>query len=707
MPTSCSRRQSSHFLLTLALTLSLAAGSWPRPQRAADPPAKVPTQTSAETEQRAKEAYGKLGVRFEENRGQSDERVRFISRGGGATVFLANDEATFVLSAREALARRERPKTHTVHMKFEGANPAAEVSGERELEGKFNHFRSSDPSKWQTKVKTYGAVRYRGIYDGVDLVYYGNAQGRMEYDFEVAPGADANQISLKIEGAKAVEVDAAGDLVISTPVGPLKQHKPSVYQEVGGERCAVEGRYAVEAGGRVRFNLGQYDQSAPLVIDPVLSSFFLGDENFGDEPQGIATDSSGNVYITGFILVFDLTGASNTVAFVAKYKPSSGDLIFFTDLFAADKDEPYDIAADSSGNAYVAGYTNDPDGFPVVNPYQSTNAGGNDAFLAKLNLDGSEIIYATYLGGSGDDRGVELAVDSAGQVCVTGSTTSDDFPVANAIQGTRLSSTDYFVTKFNAAGSALIYSTYLDGNKYNVTAIAADPAGNAYLTGATSATDFPVVNAFQSTNAGGRDAFVAKLNAAGSAFIYSSYLGGSGDDSASDIALDSSRRAYVTGETYSTDFPAVNAFQSTNGGGRDAFVARLKADGSALVFSTYLGGSGSDNSIGIGVDSWGHATVGGQTNSTDFPLKSPIPGMDVGIVDAYAARIKANGSALLYSTYVGTENEDTVGGVTADQSGNAYLAANTINENEEEEGDNAFGGDPHDVLLMKLIVTPF
>ena len=733
MSTSFSRRLSFRFVLALALTFSLAAGAWPRPERAASPqvsgkadaPAEVPAKTDAETEQRAKEAYGKMGVSFEENRGQVDERVRFLARRGGATVFLADDEATFVLSAPqapagvsdkgrlrdkgspEALARRERPRPHTVHMKFEGANPRAEVSGERELSGRVNYFRGDDPLKWLTNVRTYSSVRYRGIYEGVDLVYYGNERGEMEYDFEVAAGTDPGRISLRIEGAQGMKVDAAGDLVISTPAGHLKQHRPEVYQEVGGARRGIEGGYVLGPGGRVRFRLGEYDRSAPLVIDPVMSYWLIGETDY-DEAFGVAADSSGNFYVTGYSTGGSSPGGSvSTDAFVAKLTPG-GAFTYFTYLGSFDTEtfheraSGYGIAADAAGNAYVTGYTTP--GFPLVNAFQSTPGGDRDAFVTKISPDGSALVYSTYLGGSGADRGNRIAVDSSGNAYVAGSTTSADFPTANALQGTHSpNSSDAFVTKFNAAGSTLVYSTYLDGRKYGrVSGLAADSAGNAYLAGATSAADFPVVNAFQGANAGGNDAFVAKLNAAGSAFVYSSYLGGSGSDGASGVAVDSAGRAYVTGSTSSTDFPTANALQGANAGGFDAFAARLRPDGSGLIFSTYLGGSGNDSSAGIGVDSWGHATIGGRTTSADFPLKNPLPGGAVGVADAYAARIKANGTALLYSTYVGTDNEDVIHDVTADSSGNAYLAGQGIDpEFESFETETPYTG-----LVIRVNAAP-
>jgi len=433
-----------------------------------------------------------------------------------------------------------------------------------------------------------------------------------------------------------LQIAADGDLVVKTDGGEVRFHKPVVYQPVTnggqrttdyGQRTPVDGHYILEASNRVQFQVAPYDHSKALFIDPVLSySTYLGGSG-GDSGTGIAVDSSGNAYVTG--------------------STSSTD-------------------------------------FPTVNPFQATNnARYGTAFVTKFNAAGSALVYSTYLGGSNGASGNGIAVDSSGNAYVTGQTSSTDFPTVNPFQATN--NTDggltAFVTKFNAAGSALVYSTYLGGSWWdNGTGIAVDSSGSAYVTGSTNSADFPTVNPFQA-NWGG--AFVTKFNAAGSALVYSTYLGGSDTTYGTGIALDSSGDAYVTGGTNSPNFPTVNPFQATRNGGYwwTAFVAKLNAAGSALVYSTYLGGGWWDNGTGIAVDSSGNAYVTGQTNSPGFPLMHPIQGYcgsGCGINEsgsaAFVTEFNAAGSALVYSTFLGGISSWNGGnGIAVDSSGNAYV----------------------------------
>ena len=739
MSTSCSHSQSFRLVLTIVLTFSLAAGAWPVPQRAAantaGVPPQAPAQTNAEIEQQAEEAYGKLGVSFEENRGQVDERVRFLSRRGGATLFLTNDEASFVLSApaekgtgapvesspaarARGTQRRERPESHAVSMKFESANPWAEIVGERELEGKINYLRGDDPSKWRTNVRTFGAVRYREIYEGIDLVYYGNAQGQMEYDFEVAAGADPRQISLLIEGAKALEVDTAGDLVINTPAGELRQRRPEVYQEVEGERRAVEGVYVAQPDGRVRFALGEYDRSAPLIIDPVLEySTYLGGGS-SDVARGIAIDSARNAYVTGFTFSTDFPtknpvqgtngGGDSYDVFVTKLNATGTALIYSTYLGGSAGDEAQDIVVDSSGNAYVAGVTFSTN-FPTANAIQSTPGGGSDAFVTKLNAAGTALVYSTYLGGGGGDEAQDIALDSSGNAYITGDTNATNFPTANAIQSSNGGGfVDAFVTKLNAAGTALVYSTYLGGSNSDAAyGVVVDSSGNAYVAGYTASTNFPVANAVQNGNGGSDDVFLTKLNAAGSAFVYSTYLGGSDADHGADVAVDSSGNAYIVGDTSSANFPTANAVQPTKISITDAFVAKLNSAGSALVYSTYLGGNNTDAGRGVALDSSGNAYVTGITFSTNFPAVSPVQPAKGGAKDAFVTRLNAAGSAFLYSTYLGGTLDEDGNGIAVDSLDSAYVAGYTGSTNFPV----AFGyqntqGSNHDAFVSKISILP-
>ena len=621
-----------------------------------------------------------------------------------------------------------------VRLGLVGANPDPEMVGLEPLSGKVNYLTGKDPQRWRTGIPTYAKVRYRDVYPGVDVVYYG-AQRQLEYDFVVAPGADPARIRLAVTGAEALNIDATGDLVLRTAGGALRLHKPLIYQETGGARKEIAGGYVLLGKDRVGFRVAAYDTETPLVIDPVLSySTFLGgasivcDEtgctnNNTDYGVGIAVDSAGNAYVTGFTFSSDFPTANalqpalrgTTSAFVAKLNPEGSALVYSTYLGGSNSDSGSGIAVDSAGNAYVTGTTSSPD-FPTVNAFQPALRGTADAFVAKLNPAGSALVYSTYLGGSNSDSGSGIAVDNAGNAYVTGSTYSADFPTANAFQPALNGASDAFVTKLDAAG-ALVYSTYLGGtgsdfcdqysNCYRGdygAGIAVDSAGNAYVTGFTRSSDFPTANALQSALRGVQAAFVTKLNAAGSSLVYSTYLGGSdfctvyhacSGDSGAGIAVDSHGNAHVTGTTYASDFPTVNAFQPALRGIHNAFVSKLDAAGAALVYSTYLGGSACDPygycdrgeyGAGIAVDSAGNAYVTGTTTSYDFPIVNELQSSLAGLGgDAFVAKLDAAG-ALVYSTYLGGIDcgdwytncfTDAGYGIAVDSAGNAYVTGFT------------------------------
>ncbi len=378
-------------------------------------------------------------------------------------------------------------------------------------------------------------------------------------------------------------------------------------------------------------------------------------------------------------------------AFVTKFNATGSALVYSTYLGGSGVDSAKGIAVDSAGNAYVTGSTGSTN-FPTANPIQPAFDGlpGNDAFVTKLNPSGNALVYSTYLGGNAGDGGRGIAVDAAGNAYVTGDTISTDFPTASPFQAAFGGSmSDAFVTKLNAAGSALVYSTYLGGGGGccgdGGNAIAVDASGNAYVTGDTSSTDFPTASPFQAAFGGapfggGGDAFVTKLNASGNALVYSTYLGGSGDDGGNGIAVDASGNAYVTGDTTSTDFPTASPFQAAFGGGRDAFVTKLHPAGNALIYSTYLGGSGNvfEAGRGIAADASRNAYVTGETFSTNFPTASPFQPANSGNFDAFVTKLHPAGNALVYSTYLGGSNPDRGRGIAVDAAGNAYVIGNTF-----------------------------
>jgi hypothetical protein len=670
------------------------------------------SRTDPKAESRILDSYGKLQLSFEANHGQADPQVKFLSRIGGYSLFLTRDEAVLAFSGKKAGAKVNRsrrfdaaaPKAGSVlRMKLRNANPAAKVTGVDELAGTSNYFIGNDPAKWFSNLPTYAKVKYEGIYSGIDLVYYGN-QRQLEYDFIVAPGADPRRIALDVGGTKRIRRDAHGDLALQMSEGEIRWHKPVVYQERNGARQEIAARYTIRDTNRVRFEVAKYDESRPLYIDPLIYSTYLGGSG-DDGGSGIAVDSAGNAYVTGYTQSADFPttpGVFQTVcgggctdgedAFIAKINPTGSALVYSTYLGGSRGDGGSGITVDSLGNAYVTGGTGSTD-FPTTTGAFQTVCGVSssgycfDGFVAKINPTGSALVYSTYLGGSGDDSGYQIAVDSSGNAHVTGYTASTDFPTMNPFQSVLGGGEDAFIAKINPTGSALVYSTYLGGSGGDGGfGIDLDAAGNAYVTGLTGSTDFPTTpGAFQTVCGGCNgswDAFVAKINPTGSALVYSTYLGGSEDDEGWGIAVDSSGEAYVTGYTGSTDFPTMNPLQPTYGRGiLDAFVAKLNPTGSALVYSTYLGGSEDDRGFGIAVDSAGNAYVTGTTTSNNFPTESPAQRHRGGSNDAFVSKLNPGGSALVYSTYMGGLSYDSGNGIAVDSAGNAYVTGTTQSTN--------------------------
>ena len=651
---------------------------------------------------RVVEGYGRLPLAFEANRGQADAQVKFFSRGAGYSLFLTSDEAVLTLSkgsrekpassATKFLPTKDQPvkqeKPSVLRMKLLGANAKAEVTGQDQLPGKSNYFIGSDPKKWHTSVPQYARVRYADIYPGVDLVYYGN-QGELEYDFVVQPGADPNVIRLGIEGAQDVRLEQ-GDLVLASAAGEVRLRRPQIYQQVNGAIDDIGGGYVRKNKKEVGFYASNYDLTRPLLIDPVLAySSYLGGTS-GDEAYGIAVDTAGNAYVVGTTWSTDFptvdaiqpTNHGNANAFVAKFNADGTALIYSTYLGGNFNDLGQAIAVDSAENAYVAGGAASSD-FPTLNAIQAVKRGYADAFVTKLGPDGA-LIYSTYLGGDVDDGANGIAVDGAGSAYVTGGTDSSDFPVVNAFQPTKHGSgLNAFVTKVSADGRSLIYSSYLggtcgpeDGRCDTAYGIALDSLGEAYVTGNVGSTDFPTINAIQSTNHGRGDAFVAKVSADGSRLLYSTYLGGTSFELIGAIAVDAAGNAYITGRTQSSDFPVANALQPTLKGLANAFVTKISTDGSRLVYSTYLGGSRS-NAVGCGIA----ADSSGNTYVTggagaDFPIINAFRTIPLA-GDAFVTKISADGTTFVYSTYLGGSGGEIGYAIAVDTAGSAYVTGKT------------------------------
>jgi len=632
----------------------------------------------------------RIPLHFEANAGQADRRVQFLARGAGFGLFLTAGEAVLALPQRAEGDGRAKRDAAVVRMRLLGSNRAATAIGADALPGRSHFFMGPDPSRWRRGVPQFARVEYRDVYPGVDLAYHGR-EGRLEYDFVVRPGADPRAIRLRFAGASSLRIDARGDLVLATAAGSLVQPAPLVYQERSGVRTAVRGRYVLQGQREVVFDVGPYDHSRTLVIDPVLSySTYFGGDGW-DGIEQIALDGAGNIYLAGWTHSNDFplaapiqpARAGDFDAFIAKLDPTGATLLFSTYLGGTAMDLAISMAISASGEAQVAGLTDSSD-FPTFAAVQPQSGGGRDAFLARLAADGSALVYSTYLGGSADDRADGVAVDPAGNAYVTGTTLSTNFPTLNPLQPSSAGLEDAFVAKLAPSGSALAYSTYLGGtiNERGFD-IAADAAGNAYLAGFTQSNDFPTVNPLQAAHAGRGDIFVARLDAAGSALTYSSYLGGSDVDYLPSIALDASLNIYVAGTTYSADFPTRKPLQAgkdggTHGFGSDGFVARIAAGGSALVYATYLGGEGNDFVGDLAVNAGGYAYVVGDTNSSIFPMVAPIKAQRHGL-DAFVAKLDPQGTALVYSTYLGGQIGfiDAADSVAVNATGTAYLAGRT------------------------------
>jgi uncharacterized protein (TIGR03437 family) len=677
----------------------------------AENPRSLPPSTN-----RAEAKVMSVPLSFEPNQGQAAATVQFLSRGAGYAIFLAPGKVVLNLERQKpasAAATGQTPEAasaDTLRMSLIGANAKANAVGLAPQPGVVSYFIGNDPKNWRSGIPTYGKVNYGQIYPGVDLIFYGN-QRQLEYDFVVAPGADPSRIAWRIDGARA-SIDAEGNLVLSAPNGPASFKKPVLYQMNGDQKTPVEGSFAV-AGHEIRFRLGSYDHSRALIIDPVLS--------YATYLAGSSTDHIGWTLGPGISAVGTSQG----------------------------------LAVDSAGSVYVTGYTYSID-FPTKTPYQPappTKVAGvspgqwPSAFVTKFSPDGSSLVYSTYLGGNGYDNAYAIAVDSSGNAYVTGETDSPDFPVTNGAYQTVCSpapnntgapvqnssdcyssNTSAFVTKLNPTGTGLVYSTFLGGNGSwaYATAIAVDGAGRAYIAGNenedcyrgqpyTFQSCFPttngaVIGGVQPVGGDPQFAFVAAFDPTGAQLLYSTLFGDlnfqctiacGGDTYGTGIAVDASGYFYLVGETMASNLPTTAGVIQPTGAplGNPAtyvqawrgFIAKFNpvtsAGGASLAYSTYLGGktgNTGDFISGIAIDNESYAYVVGFTNSKDFPVTSGAYQTVCGpngqnCAAAHVTKLNPTGSAIVWSTFVGDAKGDAsdavffTGPIQLDGSGNIYI----------------------------------
>ncbi|WP_371380165.1 SBBP repeat-containing protein [Sporomusa aerivorans] len=672
-------------------------------------------------------AYAALPTSFEANYGQTEAAVKFMARGSGYTLLLTAEGAILVVQcnhtrrkvhslSKKDMIRQARVTKATLSMNLAGADPQLQVEGLEKLPGIVNYFIGNDPAQWRTEIPTYKKIRYRNVYPGVDMIYYGK-QGQLEYDFVLAPGTDPSIITLDFQGLDQLELADCGDLVLHVSGEQIRLRKPLVYQESDDTRQEISCSYRLKDGNRIGFNVANYATDRPLIIDPVLIySTYLGG---GEEDAGawIAVDSADNAYATGITTSINFPthnplqpmSGGGTDSFVTKINACGTALIYSTYLGGSGFDFITGITVDAGGNAYVAGVT-DSVNFPLQNALQPFYGGGiSDAFVTKINACGSGLVYSTYLGGSDEDAAINIAVDSCSNAYVTGFTASANFSTKNALQPVFGGGEyDAFVTEINAGGSGLVYSTYLGGSGDDEgLGLTVDKLGNAYVTGRTNSANFPTKCALQPSFGGGEfDTFVTRIAACGTGLVYSTYLGGSGQDEGIGIAVDSLENAYVTGFTNSLNFPTLRALQPNFGGGEfDAFVTKISACGSFLIYSTYLGGSGLDEGFGIAVDAFGNANVTGFTNSLNFPTHNPLqPTFGGGPLDAFITKLSASGGCFVYSTYFGGSGREEGISIALDSSGNAYVTGvvNSLDFPTKHSLQPVFSGGLVDAFVIKI-----
>lgn len=745
-------------LLLVALTTMGVSLS----QAAAPPVANIPAT-------HVNRDFGKVPLSFEPNQGQTDPHVQFLSRGQGYALFLTPGEAVLELqkAAGKKADAKGLPTPSTLRMSLVGANAKAAVSGEDLLPGTANYFIGNDSSKWRTSVPTYKRVAYTGVYPGVDLVYYGN-QRELEYDFIVAPGADAAKIALQFTGATPV-VDKAGDLVLSVQGEEARFQKPVIYQQDGDRRVSVEGSYQITEG-KVGFALGAYDHAKPLVIDPILSYLTYIGGSTNDVVNGLAIDSSGSIYVVARALSADyplknayqstnaglIIDTRNSAIAVSKFNPTGTALVYSTYLNGSNDSQGYGIAVDSSGDAYVAGGTSSSD-YPVTaGAFQTLcgsnyivlpgthavvripgcgAAGGNSGVVTKLNPAGTALVYSTFLSGDNFSLITAIAVDAAGQAYVTGFSNSNcgpgpyhptgpsdfsigcqsysNFPITNgsaqdsfnSSDGAAAGNTFSFLTKFNAAGSALLYSSILGVvgvppslQTVKGLAVAVDVSGNAYIGGISSRFLYTTSGAYQTLPGGtsGVRAFAAKFDTVAQKIVYSSFISGTDNTSntneqVSGIAADAAGNAYLTGLTSQCSFPTTaGAYQtqaryippiisSCNAG----FVMKLNPTGTAPVWSTFVGNNPAPaddntylNAIALGPD--GSVYVAGNIFGYGFPTINPVLTPTNSAYPALVARLDPTGSKMLFASLIsGSTSSDSITGIAVDATGNIYVGGQT------------------------------
>jgi hypothetical protein len=678
---------------------------------------------------------GAMPLAFTKNMGQWNRQVLFRANTGGATVWFCKDRVVYqfvrhierdgdadgrgalhVPAGTRSVPLREEVERDSVEQlvitaKFVGANPNVEVIGEGLMEYKCNYFIGNDPAKWRTDVANYEEVVMKGIYLGVDLRFDSYANGQAGYEFVAAKSADLAGVQVEYEGVEGTTVDTDGRMILETRWGDViaafnrnvsKQSDLDAFLFDSGNTTGPSFRDVDREPVKsmmLRMSYGTYlggssdDIGCSIALDALGSAYVSGQTYSQDFPSGNGYDSTINIDPDGFVTKVSVDGHS---------------LVYSTYLGGSDLEQANAIAVDRFGCTYVSGRTFSTD-FPVSNPFQ-TDQPLRDGFVTKLSPQGNTLTYSTYLGGSSEDYINAIAIDGNGCAYVTGYTGSHDFPLINPYQPSHSAVEEIFLTKLSTTGSSLEYSTYLGlAGSNNGCGIAVDSMGCAYVIGYTNDPGFPVQSAFQGVYGGGEyDAFVTKFSAAGNSLAFSTLLGGSGRDLGCGIALDDACAAYLTGTTTSPNFPTMEPFQGTYSGAQDAFVGKLAPSGGSLQYSTYLGGTGEEQSslnyAGIAVDSAGCAYVAGPTNSADFPTVAPLMSFRGGY-DLFVTKFASSGSSVEFSTYLGGSSDDMGWSVAVHDPDKVYICGRTGSSDfptTAEAFDCTYGGG-YDAFASKLV----
>ncbi len=628
-------------------------------------------------------SYKTLPLYFIPNQGQVDAKAGFYARTPRYTLWLTKDALIF-----DSIGGSSDQTRSVTRLTFPGANKNPTLIAQQPTKHRVNYLKGNDPSEWKTGIPTSTAVLYQNIYQNIDLKVYG-MEKQVEYDWLINPGADPTKIRLQFHHVTSTALDKQGNLIVKTALGEFIHHHPVAFQSENGKKTTVTVEYVKVAKNEYRFQVGQYNKTCPLVIDPVVAVFstYLGG-GANDQSTSVALDIQGNAYITGITASSNfptedayqnIFAAGTHDAYVSKFSASGNDLIFSTYLGGSGDDEAESIKVSTIGKIYITGSTTSPN-FPVLSPFQGSHAGGiSDVFLTILSEAGNSLVYSTYLGGNGIDYSFGLALDSNRNIYVIGATKSTNFPLQNPYKSV-YSGGDYdaFVTKFNASGGSLEYSTYLGGSGtdigYDITVL----NSNAYIVGRTSSTNFSILNAYQPVYGGGiYDAFVGKLSSTGS-LIYSTYLGGTLTESGYGIAVDINGKAYVVGETTSTDFPTLNGYKNWHySSDKDAFLTKFSPTGVNVEYSTYLGGTEDDAAAHVLATDSGKVFLTGTTSSADFPLKRAYQTSFNGGMEAFVTMLSGNLLDLSFSTYIGGGDNDYGRSIVRDSSGNIYVTGET------------------------------